>query len=128
MTGPAHGPGRTELRGKELALVVSTPPERGDLDRALALARAARRRGAEVGIFVMDAAVAGLPGRAAAVAALAADGAEIVACASSAERFAADLSELDSIGADSAEEDIVLGSQDDHAALVHRADRVVAFT
>jgi sulfur relay (sulfurtransferase) complex TusBCD TusD component (DsrE family) len=103
------------MHGKRLALVVSTAPERGDLDRALALARAARVAGVEVGMFFMDEAVRGLP---AARASLAALDCELCACASSA--CARGLGEAD-VG-------MLLGSQDDHAALVHRADRVIAFT
>lgn len=116
---PAAGRGeRRPIFGRELGLVVSTPPERGDLDRALALARAARRLGAEVGLFVMDAAVVGLPCRGGELRALADDGATIIACASSVQ--ARGLSELD-VDAD-------LGSQDDHAALAHRAERLLAWT
>lgn len=103
---------------RRLALVVSTHPERGDLDRALALARAACAAGVDVGMFFMDHAVAGLPGARAELAELAELGCELVACASSAH--ARGLGE-DEVG-------MLLGSQDDHAALVHRAHRVVAFT
>jgi sulfur relay (sulfurtransferase) complex TusBCD TusD component (DsrE family) len=103
------------VQAKRLALVVSTAPERGDLDRALALARAGRAAGVEVGMFFMDEAVRGLP---AARAALAALDCELCCCASSAH--ARGLGEAD-VG-------MLLGSQDDHAALVHRADRVIAFT
>lgn len=103
---------------RRLALVVSTAPERGDLARALALAHAARASGIEVGMFIMDEAVAGLPAARARTAALAALDCEIMACASSAH--ARGLTEAD-VG-------MLLGSQDDHAALVHAADRVVAFT
>ena len=103
---------------QRLALVVSTLPERGDLERALALARAACAAGMDVGIFFMDEAVAGLPGARALLEDVAERGCELVACASSAH--ARGLSE-DDVG-------MLLGSQDDHAALVHRAHRVVAFT
>lgn len=103
---------------RRLALVVTTAPERGDLARALALARAARAAGIEVGVFIMDEAVAGLPAARAHTAALAELDCELVACASSAH--ARGLGEAD-VG-------VLLGSQDDHAALVHAADRVVAFT
>lgn len=103
---------------RRLALVVSTAPERGDLERAAALARAARHAGIEVGMFFMDQAVGGLPGARATMAALAELDCDLVACASSAH--ARGLSEADC--------GMLLGSQDDHAALLHRADRVVAFT
>jgi sulfur relay (sulfurtransferase) complex TusBCD TusD component (DsrE family) len=106
------------LAGRELAIVVSTPPERGDVERATRLARAARELGAEVGMFFMHGAVAGLPAARDTLAALAEDGVEIVACATSAEAFGVSADGLP----------CTLGSQDDHAALVHRAERVVALT
>lgn len=110
--------GDMRYAGRELAIVVSTPPDRGDLEQAIALARAARGLGAEVSMFFMHAAVAGLPARAQALAALADEGVDLVACASSAE----------ACGMHSPDPPLLLGSQDDHAALVHRAERVVAFT
>ena len=98
-----------------LALVVSTPPGRGDFERAERLARAARTRGLEVSLFLMDAAVAWAgDGRAAA---LVDDGCEVVACATNLERARV-----------TAAAGVVVGGQDDHAAIVHRAHRVVAFT
>lgn len=106
------------MHGRELALVVSTAPERGDLERALALAHAAVAAGLEVGMFFMDEAVRGLPAARAALAALAALDCQLCACASSAHAR----------GLRAADVGILLGSQDDHAALVHRADRVIAFT
>ncbi|WP_428262947.1 DsrE family protein [Haliangium sp.] len=102
----------------ELALVVSTAPDRGDLARAAALAQSARAAGIEVGCFFMHEAVRGLPDARALTAALADLGCDLIACASSAHGYG--LSEHD-VG-------MLLGSQDDHAALVHRATRVVAFT
>lgn len=96
-----------------LGLIVSTPPSRGDFERAEAIARAARARGLEVGLFLMsEAAVWGADARAAA---LAEDGCEVVVCGTS-------------LGSLPAAPGVVVGSQDDHAALVHRADRVVALT
>lgn len=103
---------------RRLALVVSTAPERGDLERAFSLARAACELACEVSVFFMDQAVRGLPGARAEVSALAELGCELIACASSAT--AAGLRESD-VG-------MLLGSQDDHAAMVHRAHRVIAFT
>ncbi|MCG8418290.1 MAG: DsrE family protein [Proteobacteria bacterium] len=103
---------------KRLALVVSTAAERGDLSRALALARVACQAGIDVGMFFMHDAVSGLPGKKADLDELIQLGCELCACASSA--YAAGLGEKD-VG-------MFLGSQDDHAALVHRADRVVSFT
>lgn len=100
-------------RHRRLAIVVATAPARGDLTRAVALARAAAAAGVDTGIFVMDAAVAGLD----ALAALLDEGVEVIACATSCEA-----------GRAGAPPGVLLGSQDDHAALVHRAHRVVAFT
>jgi sulfur relay (sulfurtransferase) complex TusBCD TusD component (DsrE family) len=105
-------------RSKRLAIVVSTAPEHGDLDAAFDLARAARVCGAEVSMFFMSDAVAGLPARRDEVAALVEDGCELAVCAQSASERG--LSERD-IG-------LALGGQDDHAAMVSRADRVVSFT
>jgi sulfur relay (sulfurtransferase) complex TusBCD TusD component (DsrE family) len=103
---------------RRLAIVVSTAGETGDLDAALALGRAAVAAGADVSLFVMADAVAALPGRRDAVAALVDEGIEVAVCAASAA--AAGLAEAD-VG-------LLLGGQDDHAAMVSRADRVVAFT
>jgi sulfur relay (sulfurtransferase) complex TusBCD TusD component (DsrE family) len=105
-------------RPRRLTLVVSTAAERGELDAALALARAAGAAGAYVSMFFMSEAVAGLPARRAELAGLAEVGCELAVCAASAH--AAGLGERD-IG-------LPLGGQDDHAAMVSRADRVVAFT
>lgn len=106
------------LRGRRLAVVVSTPPERGELDTALALCRAAHALEVEVGLFVMSDAVAGLPARRDQVAALLDDGCEVAVCAQSCAALG--LGE-DDVG-------LPLGSQDDHAAIVSRADRLVALT
>jgi sulfur relay (sulfurtransferase) complex TusBCD TusD component (DsrE family) len=103
---------------RTLTLVVSTDPARGDLERAFALARAARAAGSEVALFVMDRAVGGLPAARAAVEGLHELGCDLAACATSATAF----------GLGEAEVGMLLGSQDDHAAMVHRADRVLAFT
>lgn len=102
---------------RRLALVVTSDPAAGDLERAAALARAGRAAGARVELFFMHLAVGGLPERLSLTEALADDGCELICCAESAR--ALDLRE-DDVG-------MMLGSQDDHAALVHRADRVVAF-
>jgi len=102
-------------RDGRLAVVVSRA---GDWPRVVALARAARGAGAEVAIFAMDEAVAALAADAAGRAALDHDDCELVACATSAHERG--------LGADDV--GVLLGSQDDHAAIVHRADRVVAFT
>lgn len=101
---------------RRLGVIVSTPPERGDFARAERLARAARARGIEVSLFLMDAAVDA--GAGAGGAALVEDGCELVLCGTSATAR----------GITAAPPGALLGSQDDHAAIVHRADRVVAFT
>lgn len=103
---------------RRLALIVSTSAASGDLDRAAELALAATEAGIDVELFVMSEAVAGLPARRALVTRLRLAGCELVACASSATDRG--------LGEDDVQ--MMLGSQDDHAAIVHRADRVVAFT
>jgi sulfur relay (sulfurtransferase) complex TusBCD TusD component (DsrE family) len=103
---------------KRLTIVVSTAAESGDLEAAFELARAASACGAYASLFFMSDAVAGLPARRAELAELADDGCELAVCAASAAR--AGLGEED-IG-------MPLGGQDDHAAMVSRADRVVSFT
>jgi sulfur relay (sulfurtransferase) complex TusBCD TusD component (DsrE family) len=101
-----------------LALVVSTPDDSGDLDRAAELALAASAAGIDVEMFFMSDAVAALPERQALVSALRDAGCELIACASSATDR----------GSSEAEVGMMLGSLDEHAAMVHRAPRVVAFT
>ncbi len=109
-------PSDVALSGKRLALIVSTPPARGDFERAERLARAARARGVEVTIFLMDEAVLwGAHVRAAAL--VNDDGCDMVLCGTNAAKWGV-----------RAASGVVEGSQDDHAAIVHRADRVVAFT
>ncbi len=96
----------------KLGIVLST---KGDLDRAAALALAARAARHEVAMFVMDAgcaAIADAPDTAHAL--LDAD-VEITACSNSA------------VGIELVD-GITRGSQDDHAAVVGTSDRVVAFT
>jgi len=100
---------------RRLAIVVSTDV---DLAAAFDLARAARDSGVEVGMFFMSDALPGLPVRRGEIAALAEDGCEIAICAASASAYG--------LGAD--EIGLELGGQDDHAAIVSRADRVIAFT
>jgi sulfur relay (sulfurtransferase) complex TusBCD TusD component (DsrE family) len=94
-----------------LGIVVATPPVRGDFERAERLARAARAAGHEVKLFLMaEAAIWGTDARAGA---LLDEGCDIIVCATNlGERKAA-------LGVD-------VGSQDEHAALLRRADRVVA--
>jgi sulfur relay (sulfurtransferase) complex TusBCD TusD component (DsrE family) len=108
--------GRPALNGRRLAIILSTPPERGDLERVERLARAARVRGVDVGIFLMDAAVVwGAHERASRL--VNEDGCDVFLCGTNAGKLGVVLAA-----------GVVEGSQDDHAALVHRADRVVAFT
>jgi sulfur relay (sulfurtransferase) complex TusBCD TusD component (DsrE family) len=96
-----------------LAIVVSTPPLEGDFARAEKLALAAREGGHEVSLFLMsDAAPHGASAEAAA---LVEAGVDVFVCATS-------------FGDAIAAPGVVVGSQDDHAAIVHRAHRVVALT
>lgn len=101
-----------------VAIVLGT---RGDVERAAGLAQAARRRGLVVGLFAMHDGVRALAREPATIASLVDDGCDVIVCATSGDRDAVDLAEVARLGA-------TVGSQDDHAALVHRADRVVAFT
>jgi hypothetical protein len=96
-----------------LALIVATEPARGDFERAERLARAARARGVEVDLFLMAGAAAWAAD--ARAAALVEEGCEVVVCGTN-------------FGAGTAAPGVVVGSQDDHARLVSRADRVLALT
>lgn len=89
-----------------------------DLRAAIELAGAARQRRIDVSFFFMDRGVVSAS-RAGVCAQLSDMGCDLVACASSAEQHQVAAASLP---------DVLLGSQDDHAALVHRAHRVVAFT
>lgn len=100
---------------KRLGLVLSTS-SRSDFNRLERLAQAARRKQVEVAIFLMDEAVRWIGDSR--IRALIDEGCEISACATN-------------VGAHDFMRPVpgvVIGSQDDHAALVHRADRVVSFT
>jgi hypothetical protein len=98
-----------------LAIVVS----RGDDWRdARELAIAARAAGADVALFAMDEAVPALAADGDGRGALIDADCDVVACATTAH----------GLGLSAAAVGVVLGSQDDHAAIVHKADRVVAFT
>lgn len=103
---------------RRIAIVISTGFARGELRPAAALAHAARQQRCEVGVFLMDHGVEWLREAPRDLEALLDDGCDVIACASSVEVH----------GVAPAASEIVLGSQDDHAALVHHADRVVAFT
>ncbi len=96
----------------KLGIVLGT---QADLRHAAALALAARRARHEVAIFVMDAGCAALAGEPALARELLDADCELTACSNSAAGL-----ELP--------EGIVLGSQDDHAAVVGTSDRVVALT
>jgi sulfur relay (sulfurtransferase) complex TusBCD TusD component (DsrE family) len=112
--------GRADLSGRRLAIIVSTAPERGDFDRVERLARAARARQLEVGIFLMDAAVVwGAHERASAL--VNEHACDVILCGTNASKQGVAI-------AAGVVDGVLEGSQDDHAALVHRADRVVAFT
>jgi hypothetical protein len=92
-----------------LGIVLST--ER-DVEAVVALVAAARRRGIEVGIFLMDHGVKAVERLEAFV-----DECDVVLCGTSVDLYRV-----------KAPDGVVVGSQDDHAALVAKADRVVAFT
>jgi len=102
---------------RSLAIIVSTA-DRADFAAAFSLASAAADANADVAMFFMDAAVGELAAHRAPVADLLERGCDLVACAGSAHALA--------VG--EADAGMLLGSQDDHAAMVHRADRTVAFT
>jgi sulfur relay (sulfurtransferase) complex TusBCD TusD component (DsrE family) len=114
--------GTAELRGRSLGLVVATPAGRGDLARATALALTARQLAVDVTIFFVAEAVAGLSVHQDLLRHLHEAGCTLWMCATSAAAHGLDTQPL------GAETGVQLGSQDDHAALVRRADRVVAFT
>ena len=96
----------------KLGIVLAT---RGDLGCAAALALAARRARHEVVMFAMDAGCQALADTPDLVAALLDADCELTACSNSAAGIALP-------------DGVVRGSQDDHAALVATADRVVALT
>lgn len=97
---------------KRLGIVLAT---REDLGHARAIALAARRSRIEVAMFAMDAGVAALAEDPAAAAELLEADCDLVACSNSAVGLAVP-------------DGIVLGSQDDHAAVLATCDRVVALT
>jgi hypothetical protein len=96
----------------KLGLVLAT---RADLELAGAIARAARRARHEVAIFAMDGGCAALAGAPELAAELLDADCEITVCSNSAVGLAL----IDGI---------TRGSQDDHAAVVGTADRVIALT
>ena len=103
--------------GAELGLVLATAAA-DDRAAVVGLAHAARRRGLAVTVFAMHDGVAALAAVPAVIAALTDDGCELIGCATSADARGIALADLG----------LIVGSQDDHAALAHRAHRLVAFT
>jgi len=89
-----------------------------NIDLAFDLALGARERSIDVDVFLMADAVAAATERHARIAQLADAGCELIACAQSASDR----------GLSESEVGMFLGSQDDHAAIVGRVDRLVAFT
>lgn len=96
----------------KLGIVLAT---RRDLACAVELALAARRADHEVAMFAMDAGCHALADAPALVAQLVDADCELTVCSNSAVGLVLP-------------DDIVRGSQDDHAALVVTSDRVVALT
>ncbi|HEU4731496.1 MAG TPA: hypothetical protein VFT22_26560 [Kofleriaceae bacterium] len=96
----------------KLGIVLAT---RADLGHAVAIALAARRARHEVSLFAMDAGCQALAGAPAEVAALAEADCELIACSNSAVGLVLP-------------DEVVRGSQDDHAAIVVTSDRVIALT
>ena len=86
-----------------------------DLELAVALALAARRARHEVSLFAMDAGCQALADAPAQVAVLADADCELLACSNSAVGLMLP-------------DEVVRGSQDDHAAVVGTSDRVIALT
>ena len=124
MTTRAHNPDghhdqqpAPSLVNKRLAIVLSTASAR-DWSHVDALARAGCAARCQVAIFVMSDAIDLLTERRSDTAHLLELGCDVIACAASAtarQRTQTDVG-------------VTLGSQDDHAAIVDRAHRVVAFT
>ncbi len=96
----------------KLGIVLAT---RGDLGHAVAIALAARRARHEVSVFAMDAGCHALAAAPELVAALVEADCELIACSNSAAGI-------------TLPDEVVRGSQDDHAAVVGTSDRLVALT
>jgi hypothetical protein len=96
----------------KLGIILAT---RDDLPHAVALALAARRAHHEVALFAMDAGCHALAEAPARVAELADADCELIACSNSAAGLVLP-------------DEVVRGSQDDHAAIVGTSDRVIALT
>ena len=96
----------------KLGIILATA---GDLAHAVAIAQAARRARHQVSLFAMDAGCQALAAAPELVAVLAEADCELIACSNSAVGLALP-------------DDVVRGSQDDHAAVVGTSDRVIALT
>jgi hypothetical protein len=96
----------------KLGIILATA---GDLAHAVAIAQAARRARHEVSLFAMDAGCQALAAAPAMVAALTDADCELIACSNSAVGLVLP-------------DEVMRGSQDDHAAIVGTSDRVIAFT
>lgn len=105
------------LAGKTLGLLLTTSPERADLNSAVQLARAAMGLGAEARLFVMCDGVYALGEKA--LKELAAEGARVTVCGHNAEqRRVEEITD---------EPNIEWGSQYDLAQMSEECDRIVAF-
>lgn len=102
---------------RRLAIVVATD-SRADFIAAHGLAAAADDAGIDVSMFFMDRGVAQLPDHAELVTDLHDREVEVMACGNSARYYELTRDDVH----------MLIGSQDDHAAMVCRADRTVAFT
>lgn len=100
---------------KLLGIILATAR---DFPRAARLAHAARAKDLDVAMFAMDDGVAALAADRARVLALLDDEIQIVACGESAHQR----------GLTQTDTGCVIGSQFDHAQIVHKADRLLAFT
>ena len=96
----------------KLGIVLGT---RDDLGHAVALALAARRARHEVAVFAMDAGCQALADAPELVATLVEADCELTVCSNSAAGLVLP-------------DEVMRGSQDDHAAVVGTSDRVVALT
>jgi len=96
----------------KLGIILAT---RDDLGHVVALALAARRARHEVAVFAMDAGCHALAAAPELVAMLADADCELLACSNSAAGL-------------TLPDEVLRGSQDDHAAVVGTSDRVIALT
>ncbi len=101
-----------------IAFIISSIQNNRDLVMASTMAHALRKLHAEIGFFISAEAVQQLPLQQHLVSDLLSDDCDLMACAHSASSF--NLTEQD-VG-------MLLGSQDDHAALIDKASKTIAFT